>query len=63
MKIPEKVKILYKSYRIQEQKNLHEGDDDLYGQIQYVPQLTFDIIKTRGVVVRDGCDWMQNQYK
>lgn len=38
MRIPEKVKILYKEYEISEQENLHDENGDLLGQIQYLPQ-------------------------
>lgn len=38
MQIPEKVKILYKEYTVEEQENLHDGELDLYGQIHYLPQ-------------------------
>lgn len=38
MRIPEKVKVLYKEYRISEQVNLHDEKGELFGQIQYLPQ-------------------------
>lgn len=38
MVIPKKVRILYKEYDIEPQKNLHDAEGDLYGQIQYLPQ-------------------------
>lgn len=38
MQIPEKVKILYKEYTVEEQENIHDGEADLYGQIHYLPQ-------------------------
>lgn len=38
MNIPEKVKILYKEYSVRQVENLHDGQDDLYGQIQYLPE-------------------------
>lgn len=38
MVIPNKVKILYKDYDVQEQDNLHDENGDLYGQIRYLPE-------------------------
>lgn len=38
MRIPDKVKILYKEYGIEEQNNLHDNGGDLYGQIHYLPE-------------------------
>lgn len=38
MRIPDKVKILYKEYDIEEQNNLHNNGGDLYGQIHYLPE-------------------------
>lgn len=38
MNIPKTVKILYKTYGVEEQENIHDGHDDLYGQIQYLPE-------------------------
>lgn len=38
MRIPKKVKILYKNYIIEKQKNLHDENGDLYGQICYLPE-------------------------
>lgn len=38
MIIPNKVKVLYKEYTVEEQTNLHDGGGDLYGQIHYLPQ-------------------------
>lgn len=38
MKIPEKVKILYKTFSIEEESNLHDGGNDLYGQIHYMSE-------------------------
>ena len=38
MKIPEKVKVLYKEYEIYEQVNIHDENGELFGQIQYLPQ-------------------------
>ena len=38
MRIPEKVKVLYKEYEISEQGNLHDENGDLLGLIQYLPQ-------------------------
>lgn len=38
MIIPEKVRILYKEYDIEHQKNLHDGGCELYGQIHYLPE-------------------------
>ena len=31
MSIPEKVKVLYKEYTVEEQQNLHDEEGDLYG--------------------------------
>lgn len=39
MNIPQKVKILYKEYEVHEQPNIHDEQGDLYGQIQYLPQV------------------------
>lgn len=38
MVIPEKVKVLYKEYSIEQQENLHDGPDELYGQIRYMEE-------------------------
>ncbi len=38
MVIPNKVKILYKDYDVQEQDNLHDENGNLYGQIHYLPE-------------------------
>lgn len=38
MKIPGKIKILYKEYTVEETANLHDGGGDLYGQIHYLPE-------------------------
>ena len=38
MTIPEKIKILYKTYTVEKQENLHDGDAELYGQILYLPE-------------------------
>lgn len=38
MRIPDKVKILYKDYDIEEQNNLHNNGGDLYGQIHYLAE-------------------------
>lgn len=38
MKIPEKVKILYKEYSVSEIDNLHNEYGDLYGEIRYLPE-------------------------
>ena len=38
MNIPEKVKILYKEYTVEEQENLHDGGKELYGQIHYLSE-------------------------
>ena len=38
MRIPDKVKILYKEYGIEEQNNLHNNGGDLYGQIRYLTE-------------------------
>lgn len=41
MTIPEKAKILYKEYAVEQQKNLHDEGADLYGQIHYLPESIF----------------------
>lgn len=38
MNIPEKVNILYKTYEVEEVPNLHEGADELYGQVHFLPE-------------------------
>lgn len=38
MKIPEKIKVLYKEYTVEETANLHDEAGDLYGQIHYLPE-------------------------
>lgn len=38
MKIPKRIKILYKNYTIEYADNLHDDGEDLYGQIQYLPE-------------------------
>ncbi len=38
MNIPEQVKILYKNYRIEKREELHDGAEELYGQIQYLEE-------------------------
>ena len=38
MNIPKTVKILYKTYEVEQQENLHDGQDELYGQIHYLPE-------------------------
>lgn len=38
MKIPEKIKVLYKDYTVEETVNLHDNGRDLYGQIHYLPE-------------------------
>lgn len=38
MVIPEKIKILYKDYTVTQEQNLHDSEDDLYGQISYSDQ-------------------------
>lgn len=38
MNIPKAVKILYKTYEVEQKENLHDGQDDLYGQIHYLPE-------------------------
>ena len=38
MKIPQKIKVLYKEYTVEEIINLHDGVGDLYGQIHYLPE-------------------------
>ena len=38
MVIPEKVKILYKEYRVESESNIHNGANDLYGQINYLDE-------------------------
>ena len=36
MKIPEKIKVLYKEYIVEETANVHDEAGDLYGQIQFI---------------------------
>lgn len=36
MKIPEKIKVLYEEYIVEETANLHDEAGDLYGQIQFI---------------------------
>lgn len=38
MNIPNKVRILYKEYSVEEQENLHNSEADLYGEIRYEPE-------------------------
>ena len=38
MKIPEKIKVLYKEYTVEEVVNLHDKAGDLYGQINYLSE-------------------------
>ncbi|HBV83583.1 MAG TPA: hypothetical protein DEB74_12510 [Lachnospiraceae bacterium] len=38
MIIPEKVKILYKEYEIEQREGLHDEGGELYGQINYLSQ-------------------------
>ena len=38
MIIPEEIKILYKTYSVEQEKNLHDEKTDLYGQIHYLPE-------------------------
>ena len=38
MNIPKTVKILYKTYEVEQQENIHDGQDELYGQIHYLPE-------------------------
>lgn len=39
MVIPQKIKILYKDYTVIQEQNVHDGRDDLYGQIDYAGQV------------------------
>lgn len=41
MNIPEKIKVLYKEYTVEETANLHDNGGDLYGQIHYLPEKIF----------------------
>jgi hypothetical protein len=41
MKIPGKIKVLYKEYTVEETVNLHDNGGDLYGQIHYLPEKIF----------------------
>ena len=41
MNIPKTVKILYKTYDVEEQENMHNIQGELYGQIQYLPEKIF----------------------
>ena len=36
MRIPTKIKILYKEYTVEHEPNLHDQGGDLYGQIDYM---------------------------
>lgn len=38
MNIPEKIRVLHQTYRISEVDNLHDGADDLYGQVRYLEE-------------------------
>lgn len=38
MNVQKTVRILYKTYEVDQQENLHDGQDDLYGQIHYLPE-------------------------
>ena len=38
MTIPDKVRILYKEYFVEEQSGLHNNVGDLYGEIHYLPE-------------------------
>lgn len=38
MKVPGKIKVLYKEYTVEETVNLHDNGGDLYGQIHYLPE-------------------------
>ncbi len=38
MYIPKVVKILYKNYKVEERADLHEGNEELLGQIQYLEE-------------------------
>lgn len=38
MNIPKSVKILYKNYEIEKREELHDGAEELYGQIQYLEE-------------------------
>lgn len=41
MKIPGKIKVLYKEYTVEETVNLHDNGGDLYGQIHYLQEKIF----------------------
>ena len=41
MKIPGKIKVLYKEYTVEETANLHDNGGDLYGQIHYLSEKIF----------------------
>ena len=36
MKIPEKIKVLYKEYIVEETANLHDEAEELSGQIKFI---------------------------
>ena len=38
MNIPEKIRVLHQTYRVSEVDNLHDGADDLYGQVRYLEE-------------------------
>lgn len=49
MNIPKSVKILYKNYKIERREELHDGAEELYGQIQYLEE---KILLREGVSVK-----------
>lgn len=41
MQLPKKINILYKEYEVDMQENLHDGGEELYGQIHYLLEKIF----------------------
>ena len=39
MIIPNKIKVLYKNYKIRQVENLHSDDGELYGQVRYLDEV------------------------
>ena len=38
MNIPKKIKALHLEYEVVEDRNIHEGNTELFGQVQYIQQ-------------------------
>lgn len=54
MYIPKVVKILYKNYKVEERADLHEGNEELLGQIQYLEEK---------ILLREGTSEQQKKAK